>query len=71
MKTKWDRKKHGFLFEGKSYILHLSKPNYDYCWYAQYRPAFSSHLRGLGTYTTTAHAVRGAKRDIKDRSKRR
>ena len=58
-----------FSFEGKDYILHLSKPNYDYCWYSQYRPASNSHLRGLGIYTTTAHAVRGARRTITEKEK--
>jgi len=69
MRIKWDKKTHRFSFQGKGYVLDLSKPSDDYCWYAKFRRTNSGYFRGLGHYTTTAHAVRSAKRTLKEKEK--
>jgi len=70
MAIKWIKKQHRFSFQGKNYVVFLSKPRGGCYWYAQYKEIGKSHLRNLDHYTTTAHAVRGIKRDINSRRKR-
>ena len=69
MINKWEYKEKKFEYNGKRYLMIMSRIIGDHIWHATYRKIGGSKLYHAYWYTTMAHALRGVKRSIDARRK--